>query len=256
MRGTAWMALVMVLAALLCGCATAGKLQSPDVGMTKALALSDEERADLARTGTEAEVARLLDREVEAKLPTSLALARLYSGYYRSRPDLTRVPVAERELWQEMSSEHAMIEGVQAVTSLTVDREDDEPVALSDLRLAAARQGCELLLVYVQGDGSVDNYNDAAVLYWTFVGLWLVPGNVVEHETVYNGILVDCRSGAILGTATGDARDRRVTAAAYTGAAGDGAERKARGEAFHEFRDNCDRLLGQLTARARSAAAP
>lgn len=248
MRGTTWMALAVVSAVLLSGCATAGKLQCPDVGMTKTLALSDKERADLARTGTEAEVALLLDREVEAQLPTSLALARLHSGYYGGRPDLTRVPVAEREQWQQMAADHGRIVGVQAVTSLTVDREDDEPVALSDLRLAAARQGCELLLVYVQGEGSVDNLNDAAVLYWTLVGLWLVPGNVVEHETVYNGILVDCRSGAILGTATGDARDRRVTAAAYTGAAADGAARKAREEAFNEFRDNCDRLLGQVTA--------
>jgi len=73
---------------------------------------------------------------------------------------------------------------------------------------------CELLLVYMRGDSSVENYNDAAVLYWTLVGLWLVPGHTLEHKTVMQAMLVDCRTGMILGTATGSAYEKRNCTAA------------------------------------------
>ena len=86
---------------------------------------------------------------------------------------------------------------------------------MHSLRPAAARMGCELLLVYLQADSSVDNYNDAAALYWTLIGLWLVPGNVYEHRTVMQGVLMDCRTGMILGTVTGDCHREKAYAAAY-----------------------------------------
>ena len=50
---------------------------------------------------------------------------------------------------------------------------------LHALRVAAARLHCELLLVYMQADTQADHFNDASVLYWSIVGLWLAPGNTV-----------------------------------------------------------------------------
>ena len=42
-----------------------------------------------------------------------------------------------------------------------------------------------------------------------------MPGSVYEHQTVMQAILVDCRTGAILGTATGDSHLKENYAAAY-----------------------------------------
>ena len=121
---------------------------------------------------------------------------------------------------------------------------------LRSLRVAAAKMRCELLLVYVQGDSEVDNYNDLAALYWTFVGLWLVPGNDLEHRTVMQALVVDCRTGAILGTATGDTHLKRIAPVALSRIPKDQMAAEAPRQTLADLQAACKRLLAEIVQRA------
>jgi rhombotail lipoprotein len=114
--------------------------------------------------------------------------------------------------------------------------------------------GCELLLVYLQGDSSVDNYNDGAILYWTLVGLWLVPGNTYEHLCVMQAILVDCRTGAVLGTATGEGRLSRLHAAAYQDITRGQLQREAPRKALADVQKSFAKTLADVVQAAQKDA--
>ena len=114
--------------------------------------------------------------------------------------------------------------------------------------------GCELLLVYLQSDSTVDNFNEAAALYWTFVGLWLVPGNVVEQKTVAQALLVDCRTGAILGTATGGCHLKRICPAALKQIQKDKLAQRTPRKALTNLQTDCKRLLKNVVDAAVAAS--
>jgi hypothetical protein len=168
--------------------------------------------ARLEAAMTDDDIAALLDAEIHAKLPTAVAVAKIRSQCSGYQPGLETIDATELQGWETATGKAGNITGVLPVTHLSHPGSD---ATLHSLRTAAARMGCELLLVYLEADSSVDNYNGAAVLYWTLLGLWLAPGNTYEHQTVMQAVLVDCRTGAILGTATGDCHIKRHYIAAY-----------------------------------------
>ncbi len=251
---TATFASVLALTMAAGGCATQHELVAPLVSLGAAGLIQDQTEARrLERAMTDGEIAHLLDVDVRAKLPTKLAVAKLGDACGSYQPRLDRISAEELEKWQAIVARQGGLRGVHPVSNLSFgDRLDGPSLTLRSLRVAAARMGCELLLVYMQGHSSVENYNNAAALYWTFVGLWLVPGNVVEHQTIAQAILVDCRTGMILGTATGDARDRRTIPAAYSAIAHDQLRTACPAEALEDLRDGCKALLSEVVARAEA----
>jgi rhombotail lipoprotein len=110
--------------------------------------------------------------------------------------------------------------------------------------------GCELLLLYHVSDSGVDNYTDAAALYWTFVGLWLAPGNLYEHRTVMQAIIVDCRTGVILGTATGDSHLRAACPAAFGKVQEDKLAQEAWQKAMDDLLKACKPVLKAIVSKA------
>ena len=199
-------------AAVLGGCASDAPLFAPDMGMMRLALVEDANQAQrLEKALTDPEIANLLDADIKAKLPTPLAVAKV--GGYARNLGVETLSADELRGWERCVQGQPQIKGVRAVSSLTMG---SDSASLAALRRSAAKMGCELLLVYLEGDSTADNYNDGAALYWTFVGLWLIPGNTYRHLTVMQAVLVDCRTGVVLGTATGEGRLSRSHAAAYT----------------------------------------
>jgi hypothetical protein len=160
------------------------------------------------------------------------------------------VPTAEAEHWDALADEHGgIIRSVVEIPSMLLEVNQPE---LTDFRAAAARMRCDLLLLYGQADSWVTNYNGAAGFYWTLVGIWLVPGNTLEHETALQAILVDTRTGAILASAGGRARDRMVCPLGYVSIARDRLRREVPAEAFERLAGDVEDLFNQLEA-ARNA---
>jgi hypothetical protein len=214
--------------------------------------LADEAQARaLEKSMTDGDIARLLDVQVRAKLPTSLAVAKLQSYCGGYQPHLVEIDADELQAWESVAKAQRQIVGVQPVTTLGLE---SERPTLYSLRTAAARLHCELLLVYFQVDSQVDNFNDAAVLYWSIVGLWTVPGDEVEHKTVIQAVLLDCRTGMILGTATGDRHAKKLCPAAFVAQRKTELSNGCQTGALADLQKGCRKLLDQTVAAATAAA--
>ena len=242
----------VLLTGSLGGCATRHMLAVPFADLGKTGLINDPKQVSrLEKSMTDGEIAKLLDLDVRAKLPTSVAVAKLQSQCPGYQPYLVRIDADEMQTWEKIASKHKPVLGVQPVSSLSMgDSLTDSRLTLRSLRVAAARLHCELLLVYMQGDSAVDNFNDAAVLYWSVVGLWVVPGNELAHKTVMQAILVDCRTGMILGTATGSSHKKRLSPAAFTHIHKEQLAEAAGLEALADLHEGTDKLLGEVISQA------
>ncbi len=241
---------VLLLAVSAGGCASSHELSAP-VGLARSGLINDPAKvSQLEKSVTDGDIATMLDLDVRAKLPTSIAVARLESHCSGYQPFLATVDAEELASWKKAFAGEELIRGVQPISALTTG--DIEKPSLHTLRVAAAKLNCELLLVYLKSDSSVDNFNDAAALYWTLIGLWTVPGNVYEHRTVMQAVLIDCRTGSILGTATGDSHQKQAYAAAYEQITKAKLSAKAPVEAMADLQKGCRSLVSQAVQSAQA----
>jgi hypothetical protein len=162
------------------------------------------------------------------------------------------ISAEEISRWSDAIVKPNGIEAVQPVSPLALPAVSagDGP-GMHAFRTAAANMGCSLLMVHGLASSSVENYNNAAALYWTFVGLWVVPGHVIEHKAVAQAVVVDVATGKIIGTATGDAHEKQLTAAAYTSIAHDKLRQRVRIEAQDDLLTASRGLFGEVAANGR-----
>ena len=179
----------VLMALLLGGCGTHHAMVPPKAAFARAGFLDATKAAQIEQALTDGDIATMLNADVRAKLPTSIAVARLdpTCGY----TELQTVDAEELEGWEKVAGEQPLITGIQPLSSLavsqptwTADRGYRSGMTLHTLRTAAAKQQCELLLVYVQADSEVENLKDAAILYWTIIGLLVVPGKRSPEESL------------------------------------------------------------------------
>jgi hypothetical protein len=246
---------LMLVAVAAFGCATHDKLAAP-VGLAKGGLFKDaKDVSALEDALTDEGIARMLDADVTARLPTSVAVvgAETLAGPYTYYLDPGRDLLSAESLkeWEMAFEPIPHITGVQPISPLLLQ---GKTPTLQGLRSAAAQMKCELLLVFQVSSSAIDNYNDAAALYWTFVGLWLVPGNVYEHRTVYQGVLLDTRTGVVLGSATGDCHLKRACPAAYGQVQEGKLAQEAAANALADFRASCAKLLTDVVALAAAPA--
>jgi len=244
--------LAIAMSIVLGGCASAHMLVEPRAALEQTGLIKDAKQARrLEKAMTDGQIAQLLDLDVKAKLPTTLAVAKLQSQCSGYQPVLDRIDAEELGAWGKIIAKHPRLNGVHPISNLSFGRDLRAPkISLHSLRVAAARLHCELLLVYMQADSSVDNFNDAAPLYWSLVGLWVVPGDTLEHKTVMQAIVVDCRTGMILGTATGDSHQRTICPAMFVDIQKAKLARKAPAAALKDLQGGCDKLLLSVISRA------
>ncbi len=242
--------LLLLLGAAAPGCATHYRMAAPRTLAASGLVQEREAVTAIERSMTDKDIARVLDANVRPKLPTALAVAG-FSDRCTNFQGLKTIAGDELAAWEAVAEDQSFIRGVHPVSVLTTDRTD---VSLHGLRAAAANMNCEMLLVYLESDDWVDNYNDAAALYWTLVGLWLVPGNEYEHRTVYQAILVDSRTGVVLGTAAGDCHKKRTRPAAYGRIQRDKLARETPREAMADLQAASRKLLRDVVESAATGA--
>jgi len=246
----ATMLLLLTVGCLLGGCATSYEMAAVGNAMAKTGIFSATQRAQLEKSMSDKDIAKMLDVQVKAKLPTSLAVARLSSPCSGYQPKLEIVDGEELAGWTKTVAAQPAIRDVRPISHLSIG---GTSATTHSLRSAAARQSCELLLVYIQADTNVDNFNDAAALYWTGVGLWLAPGNALQHKTVMQGVLIDCRTGLILGTATGSKQLERVCTAAMVGNRKQEMARETPPLALTALQEDFTRTLGRTVAAATAS---
>jgi hypothetical protein len=190
--------------------------------------------------------------------PSVLAVAKVrlpeapyYGDRDESNPSLEILRGGEADGWRGMTGPVAgggqtLLEQVQMVSPLIVNK----PMTLKSLRDAAALLHAPMLLVYLQDDNHSEGYNDAAMAYWTIVGVFVVPGNTVGHYTTCQGVLVDTRSGFILATAEGEARREENVLPGALEIARDRVRREAQAEAVTALQKHVRETVAGL-ARSR-----
>lgn len=243
------------------GCASSDKLSVRNSGFhlwagveTHSVETNDSEKSKHPEdTLTDQKIATMLDANITAKLPCRLAIAKI-ENYCGTPP--AELGSEEIESWKAILAKQSdSFTGLTALSKIGVlGTGKNGLVTLRDLRTAAARSGCELLLVYVQTEGSVDNFNDAAILYWTGIGLWLIPGNTVEHKCILQAILLDCRTGMILGTAMGDQHLKENVPATAVQIAQPKLAERAPKEALLVLQKNCQILFDDVVKASTTTA--
>jgi len=245
----------LIAVVVLAGCDTHHAMVEPNAFGACMTLVDDPDQAVKLRAGVNPQqISSMLDARVELRFPTAMTVARLTSTY--GGVQIATLDADELNAWEKTIAKEPRITRVLPLSPVTVkyaadDRGNVEPLTLGRLREAAARQQSELLLVYVQADSQVENLNHAAGLYWTGVGLFLAPGTVVEHKTVMQAILVDTRSGMILGSATGDSHRKRISAAAFTQIQHDKLSKETPKESLEELQVSCGRMIADVLANAR-----
>jgi hypothetical protein len=220
---------------------------------------SDKQARKVAETSQNAAIAALLDEgeSVQFKFPAAVAVARLRPSWdYNAgnqRFGLDTIDSLELDAWNRAVAGQHTVTDFRAIPPIIIT----EPcVDIRSLREASARLKCELLLVYAQDESSVDNFNDAAALYWTFIGIWLVPGDVVEHKAVAQAILIETRTGSILGTAVGTSYLKQIIPLAYRDITHDKLAKQTRTQALADMQAKSAVLLHKIAGTVATATMP
>lgn len=144
--------------------------------------------------------------------PARIGLARLENGA------ISPIPAAEWTLWRDtrarINPQFGALEPVSALAAQSITRDalsGSAHDAITNLRLGAARQHLDALLIYeVAVDASVEN-TELTVLDATIVGAWWFPTHRAHATAHATATLIDVRTGLSYGSALGSAQDVRNT---------------------------------------------
>ena len=206
---------------------------------------------------TEAKIETYLTADAKPAFPATVAVGKLTPPYYawarasgQGELSLATVGGEEAEGWRSLAGldgepGQGVVEQVHFISSLLAGGQPD----LKNLRDAAALLHAPVLLAYIQVDSANDGYNEAAIAYWSVVGLFVVPGHTVGHHTVCQALLVDTRSGFILASAQGESkREENVLPGAVEIARGRTAD-QAQAEAIANLQVEVGKALLAIAAK-------
>lgn len=219
--------------------------------------VSTGEVGDVARGGlrsVDQAVYEAANAEPLLRFPARIGLARIDGRA------ITPIPPAEAEAWAALARDKGSAYGelvpvsplVAEMTAAAVDGGAARTV-VDRIRIGAARQHVDAVLVYEVGDSRENAGSLLSVLDLSIVGAWVVPSRKVAGKAVASALLVDVRNGYPYGTATADAEETGFsTLAGSAGRAGQLAAR-AEGEAVRKLTGEAEimlaRLKGELEAR-------
>lgn len=245
---------------LLAGCGNAVQTTSGD-------AYRAARPAPDAREGTAMD--RAVDRAARVepllRFPARFGLARIRYGR------LAPVPPREADAWIAFARDHGEYGSFVPVSPLiaeltAADAKDTAKTVVDEIRLGAARQHLDAVLVYTTSDETRDDGTALSVLDLTLLGAFLVPSRTIEGEAVASALLFDVRNGYPYGTASAAARRSGFVPSVGSGgrsrALGEDARLAAVGNLVAEVETMMGRLKAELqdrelaASRAEQAARP
>lgn len=204
---------------------------------------------------SDAKIETYLKAQARPTFPCPLAVAKVGIGSTYDYRRSTSVAVGsieplygdEAEGWRKLvevsdAKGSELIDQIQPINRLLVS----EKVTLKGLRDAAALVHAPILLAYMQTEQQETGQNEAAMAYWTIIGLFIVPGHTVGYYSVCQGVLVDTRSGYILATVGGESKQEERVLPGAVEIAEDRTERKARAEAIQRLQGEVAETLKTL----------
>lgn len=137
------------------------------------------------------EVRRTAAVEPMLELPARIGLARVAGGR------LTAVPEAEALLWRGLAERHPEAGRFVPLSPLVaaMAAEGGAEGVLREIRLGAARQHLDAVLVYELGVRSGRSRTPLAVADLTVIGAAVLPTRSLEAQAVAEALLIDVRNG-------------------------------------------------------------
>ncbi len=161
-------------------------------------------------------------REVAAvepllRFPARIGLAKLHNGQMVNlAPEEAEVWAAVRERLGEGFGEFVPVSALIAESVYTAPEGINSKSAkevIRKLRLGAARQHLDAILVYEVFSETNRKTLPTAVSDWTIIGAYFVPSREVEVVGYANALLLDVRNGYPYGTASASATEKDITTA-------------------------------------------
>jgi hypothetical protein len=206
-----------------------GYLEGYDRYALKGAGGADAAKGEAAAKSIDAKVRKAAAVEPHLAFPARIGLARIEYG------GLAPVPPAEADAWLALAGRLSpwlgefvpispLIASFAAADAAPGEgpgsgrdhfrydtRYDVTERVVQQIRVGAARQHVDYVLVYeVLGDSS-DELTPLSVLDLSIVGMFLVPSRSLEATSTANAILIDVRNGYPYGTARGAAEDSRLS---------------------------------------------
>ncbi len=178
---------------------------------TEYLAKYPDQRAGATTARTDASIVQAASVEPNLQFPGRFGLARIING------QLSAIPDAEMALWadlarrnQGMGSFHSVSPLVAELTAQTVGLKPRTGASttgqtVEKIRLGAARQHLDAVLIYEVGANSTRNATPFALADLTIIGGAFLPTRQIKAEGRATALFVDVRNGYPYGTAHGAA---------------------------------------------------
>jgi hypothetical protein len=215
--------LATTLAVLLAACSNAVQTSSgaqylkryadaPQSGnpLSTTLSAADDLKGPLV---TDDAIRRAAAIEPDLKLPGRFGLARLING------QLTIIPQEEAALWFEYAKKHQSLGEFVPINPLIAAFAESAVISqkkrswqnghtvgdvVSTIRLGAARQHVDTVLIYEIGTSSSYGKTPFAITDLTIIGAALLPNRTAKAHGIAHAILLDVRNGYPYGSATAE----------------------------------------------------
>jgi len=201
---------------------TQESLYAAATGVAPAAAKADAARPTASPQTSERDAIRIAASvEPILEFPARIGLARIYQGR------LTAIPLAEAEEWRTFGERNARLgaftpisPAIAAVARLSVyggeqaDPQFDRTVAdvMGDIRLGAARQHLDAVLIYEIGAYAKEANTWLAIADLTIIGGAILPTRQLNAYAAGQSLLLDVRNGYPYGFATAAADLERLSA--------------------------------------------
>lgn len=198
------------------------------------------------------------------RFPARIGLARIEGGR------LTAVPAAEADLWRDLAGRNPSL-GVIAVVDPLVAHLTAAAVRprgpascrgtacigriVDTIRLGAARQHLDAVLIYEVGARSQKDNTFLAIADLTVLGGALLPTRSIEATGVARALLLDVRNGYPYGSATSSVRLNTLSTSFGSDARQRALRRKALLRVTHSLLPEIETMFRELVAKMRRRTA-
>ncbi len=239
-----------LLLALVGGCATTQVSSGGDYLAAR------PEYAAASGTDLDRAVERAANVEPLLRFPARLGLARISGGRF------VPVPPREADAWIAFAESHGQygdlvpispLIGELTAASAGIANAGTNPIV--PIRLAAARQHVDAVLVYAVGGDRRDKASMLSVLDLTIIGAYLVPSRRVDGSATATGLLFDVRNGYTYGTVSATSAQTGFVPMVGSGERSQDLQVDAQVDAVSKLTGEVDKMLATLR-HALPARAP
>jgi hypothetical protein len=202
------------------------------------------------------------DVEPILRFPARIGIARV--GVDRGRTALVPTSTEEAKAWadlvEDLGPDYGELVPISPLIAAIVaspprpnyDRMDAIHDAVDMIRVTAARQHLDAVLIY-EVDATADSKNNPlSIADWTIIGAFVLPSQNVKAEGVAQALLLDVRNAYPYGTIRASADDKTIAARFSNQEAEQNLSKRVEVAAVqnlvHEARGLMRQLKGKLTA--------